>query len=108
MDKRKAYEIAKKYTEFLRANKPGLKKVFLFGSYVKGNADDNSDIDMAVVFETFEDSFDVQVELMKMRRKFDTRIEPHPFRMVDFNSSDPFAKEVLTNGVEIYPFTGAA
>jgi len=108
MDKREAYEIAKKYTEFLRANKPDLKKLFLFGSYAKGTADDNSDIDLAVVFETFADSFDVQVELMKMRRKFDTRIEPHPFREIDFNSSNPFAKEILINGVEIYPFTGAA
>jgi len=108
MDKRKAYKIAKEYTEFLRINKPSLKKVFLFGSYVKGTADDNSDIDMAIVFETFANSFDIQVELMKMRRKFDTRIEPHPFREVDFNSSDPFAKEVLTSGVEIYSIAGTA
>jgi len=75
--------------------------VFLFGSCVKGTADDNSDIDMAFVFDTFADSFDLQVELMKMRRKFDTRIEPHPFRETEFNSSHPFANEIITSGVEI-------
>ena len=98
MDKKQAYEVAKRYADFLRKTKSGVKKVYLFGSYVKGTASENSDIDLAVVFETFLDSFDMQVELMKLRRRFDTRIEPHPFRDVDFNLSNPFASEILTSG----------
>ena len=101
MDKKQAYEVAKRYADFLRKNKSGVKKVYLFGSYVKGTANENSDIDLAVVFETFLDSFDMQVELMKLRRRFDTRIEPHPFREVDFNLSNPFASEILTSGFEL-------
>ena len=40
--------------------------------------------------------------LMKLRRKFDTRIEPHAFRESDFDISNPLAKEILTTGLEIF------
>ncbi|MFW8600420.1 nucleotidyltransferase domain-containing protein [Desulfobacterota bacterium M19] len=101
MDKKQAYEIARKYAAYLKKNKSGIKKVYLFGSYVTGKTDEDSDIDMAIVFEVLSNSFDMQVELMKLRRKFDTRIEPHPFRENDFNLSNPFANEVITNGFEL-------
>ena len=101
MDKKQAYEVARRYADFLKKNNPSVKKVYIFGSYVKGTVNENSDIDLAIIFETFSDSFDIQVELMKLRRKFDTRIEPHPFREVDFNTSNPFANEVLSGGFEL-------
>jgi predicted nucleotidyltransferase len=101
MVKGKAPETAIKYITFLRKNNPKLQKAYLFGSYAKGNDDLNSDIDIALIFEDFPDSFDMQVQLMKLRRKFDTRIEPHPFREADFNNSNPTANEILTTGVEI-------
>ncbi len=43
----------------------------------------------------------MQVQLMKLRRKFDTRIEPHPFRDSDFNQSNPLANEILNTGVQV-------
>jgi uncharacterized protein len=43
----------------------------------------------------------MQVELMKKRRKFDTRLEPHPFASGDFDSSHPLAREIIRNGLEI-------
>lgn len=101
MDKRQAPEVAKNYADFLRKRNPGIKKIYLFGSYAKGTINDNSDIDLAVVFDTFLDTFDMQVELMKLRRKFDTRIEPHPFRESDFNISNPLANEILSHGFEL-------
>jgi hypothetical protein len=56
---------------------------------------------MAIVFDHLSDSFDMQVELMKIRRKFDTRIEPHPFSQADFNASNALANEILRNGLLI-------
>ena len=82
-------------------SRPEVVAVYLFGSYAKGTANDNSDIDLAIIFDNLSDAFDMQVELMKMRRKFDTRIEPHPFNESDFNISHPLAKEILNNGVEV-------
>ena len=101
MDKKHAPEAAIKYAIFLRETNPGIKKIYVFGSYAKGTSHDNSDIDMAIIFDHLSDSFDMQVELMKMRRKFDTRIEPHPFSETDFNESNPLVNEIKKNGLEI-------
>lgn len=101
MDKDKASEVAKRYVNFLKKNNPNIKKAYLFGSYAKGISNVNSDIDLAIVFENLSDTFDMQVQLMKFRRKFDTRIEPHAFRESDFEPSNPLAKEILTTGLEV-------
>ena len=101
MDKNKAPKVAKKYVDFLRKKNPGIKKVYLFGSYAKGIFNVDSDIDLAIVFENLTDTFDTQVELMKLRRKFDNRIEPHAFRESDFEVSNPLAMEILKTGIEI-------
>lgn len=38
---------------------------------------------------------------MKLRRSIDLRIEPHPIKEQDFNSSNPFAFEIKNTGIEI-------
>jgi len=101
MDQKKDREMIKKYINFLRENDFDIEKVYLFGSYAKGMVTEDSDIDLAVVFKELSDGFDVQVQLMKLRRKFDTRIEPHPFKESDFNPSNPLAREILDTGLEI-------
>ncbi len=101
MDERQTPEVAKRYADFLRKRNSGIKKIYLFGSYAKGTVNDNSDIDLAIVFDKLSNTFDTQVELMKLRRKFDTRIEPHPFRESDFNMSNPLAREILSSGFEL-------
>ena len=89
------------YIKYLKRTFPDLKKVYIFGSYTKGSSGIDSDIDIAMIFDEVPDSFDLQVQLMKMRRQYDTRIEPHVFRAADFEVSDPLAGEILTTGVEI-------
>jgi uncharacterized protein len=101
MAKKHAPEAVIRYAVFLKKIKPNIKKIYVFGSYTKGTFHNNSDIDIAVIFDHLSDSFDTQVELMKIRRKFDTRIEPHPFSEADFNLSNPLANEILKNGLEI-------
>ncbi len=101
MVKRKPPETAIKYINFLRKGNQKIIKAYLFGSYAKGHDGPDSDMDIAIIFEDFPDSFDMQVDLMKLRRKFDTKIEPHPFRKVDFNVSNPIACEILKTGLEI-------
>ena len=101
MDQRRTPDVVLKYTDFLKKSMPGIKKVFLFGSYAKGTFGEDSDMDIAIVFEKVPDIFEMQVKLMKIRRKFDTRIEPHPIREADFNPSNPFAMEVLRSGYEV-------
>jgi len=101
MDKNQTPEAVIRFAIFLKETNRSVKKVYLFGSYAKGTFHDNSDIDLAIIFDRLSDSFDMQVELMKLKRKFDIRIEPHPFIESDFNLSHPLAREIIYNGVEI-------
>jgi predicted nucleotidyltransferase len=100
MDKTDALNIAKKYAEILK-NSFDFKKMFLFGSYAKGIPHEDSDIDIAIVFSDYDNRLDRQVELMKLTRQIDTRIEPHPFRENEFEFSNPFVNEIVTYGTEV-------
>lgn len=79
----------------------GLKKAYLFGSYAKGNAREESDIDVAIILDNMPDFFATQEELMRLRRTIDLRIEPHPISNKDFNLLNSFASEISQTGIEI-------
>ncbi len=101
MDQSAAIEIAKKYINFLKRNKFNIQRVYLFGSYAAGKYHEDSDIDLAIIMRNLSNSFVTQVELMKISRQFDTRIEPHPIEESDFNPTNPFAHEILNKGIQI-------
>ncbi len=76
MDKAEAINKVKKYTALLR-DYIDLEKVYLFGSYAKGNFRGDSDIDVAIVVKKVEgDFFSINPLLWKLRRQIDDRIEP--------------------------------
>ncbi len=101
MDKSKALRIVKEYINFLQKNQYNVQKAYVFGSYAKGNFDDDSDIDIAIILRNLKNSFNMQVDLMKLRRKFDTRIEPHPFDEKGFDFSNPLVNEILKTGIKV-------
>lgn len=76
-------------------------KIILFGSYARGNNNEDSDIDIAVVLKDYDNVLDMQLELMRLRRKIDSRIEPHPFRESEFELSNPLVNEIMKYGQEI-------
>ena len=96
-------EILNKVKEFsaLVKSKYDCRGVILFGSYVKGTNREESDIDIAVILNDFDNYFTTQLELMRLRRKIDSRIEPHPFRVNDFNRDNPLVNEILEHGQRI-------
>jgi predicted nucleotidyltransferase len=100
MDKTDALTIAQKYAGALKDNFD-LVKVILFGSYARGNYTDDSDIDFAVVLNDYPNLLDIQLELMRVRRNIDSRIEPHPFREKDFDMSNPLVNEIVKYVKEI-------
>ncbi|MDR2649951.1 MAG: nucleotidyltransferase domain-containing protein [Clostridiales bacterium] len=57
------------------------REIILFGSQVRGNTHKDSDIDVAIILDYFDDSkgnfLEVSTELVTMRRDIDLRIEPH-------------------------------
>ena len=102
MDQRAAFEVVKKYLQVLAEHDLDIEKVYIFGSYAKGNFREESDIDVAVVMKNLENSFTMQVHLMNLRNNLDTRIEPHPFDAEDFEAGNPFVTEILRTGIPIF------
>jgi uncharacterized protein len=78
-----------------------LKAAFLFGSHAKGLERNDSDIDIALVIGKMDNFFEVQMRLMRLRRKVDLRIEPHPILFSEFTNENPLAYEVQTTGIEL-------
>ena len=101
MDKITTINLLTEYLKAVPKDKYQLSKAFLFGSYARDNQHEDSDIDLAIVIKNLTDPFTAQIELMKLRRRFDLRIEPHPFRESDFNVQDPVVSEILKYGHEI-------
>ena len=95
-------DIIQKYVEKICENYE-VHAIILFGSYAKGTNNDSSDIDIAVITDDFEnDIIDEELNLMRLRRKIDTRIEPHLIRIKDYmNASTPFIQEVIDTGIKV-------
>ena len=79
-----------------------IEKVLLFGSYSKGNQNEFSDIDLAVVSNDFEGNrFKDNMKLARARVRTNINLETHPFRSEDFNEDNLFVKEILKHGIQI-------
>ncbi len=102
MDKNIDTTIAK-YLDLIKEKFAGIEKVYVFGSYAKGKSTENSDIDVALIFSSLDDSkrFDIQVQLMMLAAQIDSRIEPHPISHDDFDSGNPFVVEIKKTGIEV-------
>ena len=94
--------IINKYLDIVKKNKIVVEKVYLFGSYARGTATEDSDIDFAIISDDFQgDRFEDRRLLVPLRRKIDLRLEPIPFRPEDFHEYHPLAVEIIRNGIEL-------
>ncbi len=100
MDKEEALTIANKYLEAIGSRYVVIQAI-LFGSFARDTFHQDSDIDIALVMRNIPDVIDTQIELMKLRRDIDLRIEPHPFRENDFEPSNPMVNEILKYGIPL-------
>jgi predicted nucleotidyltransferase len=101
MDKDEVIRIAREYFRYLQTKKFKISDVWLFGSYAKGTNRLESDIDLALIFNELQDEIELQIDLMKLRRKFDLRIEPHPFSLKDLEEKNPMLIEIMKTGISI-------
>lgn len=97
-------EILNSINEFIKEIKKhyNITTIILFGSYAKGTENEDSDIDIAVISDDFEDIYECMANLMGMTWDIDARIEPHPIKKKDFEEeSDYFIKEVINTGIKV-------
>ena len=101
MDKRAIIKIAKEYAKLVIKNiKP--VEIILYGSYAKGTAREDSDIDIAVIVTKLVDDFlDSATTLYRLREKIDDRIEP--ILLEEASEKSGFLEDVRKTGYRIYP-----
>ena len=101
-DNRGIMDIVQKYVQKVCENYK-IEAIILFGSYAKGTQHEDSDIDIAVVTDDFDnDILDEQLNLKKLRWEIDLRIEPHLIRIEDYKEiSTPFIQEIIDTGIKV-------
>lgn len=98
MDKRIVVGIAKKYKRAV-VNAIGLAKVYLFGSYSKGCARPDSDIDIAVVVPSVSgDYLSTAAALWRITMDINTLIEPI---LIEENHPSPLYEDILQTGISL-------
>jgi predicted nucleotidyltransferase len=81
-----------------------IDRVFLFGSHAKGNATEQSDIDLCFFSQSFENlpPIDIMTRLFRLTRKYKgIDIEPRGFPSSELENDNPFVKEILRTGREV-------
>ena len=99
MDNKEVIKKLKLYKQLLSKHME-FDEMILFGSYAKGNASEDSDVDVAIVVNTLTgDYFSTRPLLWKIRREVDDRIEPV---LIDKTHDESgFLSEILKTGVAI-------
>lgn len=97
-------KVVNDYIEVLRKDKFPLKSVFVFGSQTTGRAKKDSDIDVAIVSPKLHNNLSSTKYLLKKAHQLDSLefyIEPHGFNSKEFIKENPFAWEVMKNGLQV-------
>ena len=90
----------KNYVADVRNAMP-IDHAFLFGSYAKGTATEQSDIDVCFFSHSFENlpPIDIMTQLFRLTRKYKgIDIEPRGFPTSELEKDNPFVKEILRTG----------
>ncbi|MBM3436434.1 MAG: nucleotidyltransferase domain-containing protein [Bacteroidetes bacterium] len=95
-------ETVKRYIKELEKNGIEIREAIIFGSFVKGTAKEDSDIDVALISNNFTgDRYEDRRKIVPLRRKIDSRIEPIPFRPEDFYDGGMLVEEIKNTGIKL-------
>jgi len=99
MDKKEVIKKLEKYKKLL-SQQMTFDDLILYGSFAKGHAREDSDVDVAIVVTKLSgDFFSTRPMLWKIRREVDDRIEPIIIEK-DHDESG-FLSEIMKNGIKI-------
>jgi len=96
-----AIDTAKSFISDCKTNGLTFYKVFIFGSVVKGNLHEWSDIDLLMVSDQFnENIFDNLKLYSKINIKYPL-IETHPYPTSYYKNGDGFISEMIKESIEL-------
>jgi uncharacterized protein len=90
------------YLSSLKSHNIPIRRAILFGSYAKGNYNEWSDIDIALVSDIFEGNrIKDRSKIRKITLSVSCDIEVLPYSPQNFTAEDPFVKEIIDSGIKI-------
>jgi predicted nucleotidyltransferase len=105
MDKREATAIAKQYAQVV-AQDMNPDKIVLYGSTANGTRRDDSDIDVAVIYDKFEgDWLETAAQLCELSGKIrfdDINVEIEPLLCSASEDISGFVQEILRTGEVLF------
>ena len=99
--KKNILNLVLKYKDTIEKAGIPVEHIVIFGSYAKGTAKLDSDIDLGVVSKKFgKDEMSELGKLQFLKWKLDNRIEAHPISLKDYQIvATPFINEIRKYGV---------
>ena len=97
-------QLLKRYIEVLREEGISVSKAFLYGSYSDNSANEDSDIDVLLVSDGFEESNDRLVgKVWRLTSKINSRIEPILVGTTTYENSknSPLIAKIKETGIQI-------
>lgn len=104
MAKREIIDLLRKYIMLLNAEGIQVNKAYLFGSYSNDTASENSDIDVMIVSDKYDETNDMASgKIWRLTRKISTKIEPILIGGKKFREDDvsPLVSMIKSKGIEI-------
>ncbi|TAL68858.1 MAG: nucleotidyltransferase domain-containing protein [Bacteroidetes bacterium] len=90
------------YLDELNKNNIKVRKAILFGSYAKGNYNEWSDIDLAIVSDDFEGlRYNDLDKIRNCNAVTNWEISPLPYNSDTFDKNDIFIKEIIETGIKL-------
>ncbi len=107
MAPKQAEVIVDRYIKLLRSKNIRIDKAILFGSYAAGKADEDSDIDLAVIGPDFgRDRIEETIRLKELAEEIDYDLSPRPYSTEQYRKAsrgDFLHDEVIEKGKTIAP-----
>ncbi len=100
LTRQQAIDVVREYKRVIRPRYHAEPRVFMYGSYAKGYANPDSDIDVAVIVPEPEitDHWEQSADLWGDVRKVNVLIEPV---LLEDNEDSPLYREVMRTGVVV-------
>ena len=95
-------ETVNKYIKIIKRD-VNIEKVILYGSYAKGNYDENSDIDLALILSGYIENDFINMGTFLLDKTFVLKVDlqPLPFSVDEYNDPKGIMEEIINTGIEL-------
>jgi predicted nucleotidyltransferase len=102
IDRKTAIQSGTQFASLIRSTIDNNALVLLFGSCARNENNDRSDIDIAVVSNTFGSNVvENRARINLLGFSVHPDIEAHPFSLIDWEYTTPFIEEIKSSGVAL-------